>query len=147
MANAYAKRGYAYLPLNYYQQARNDLTIARGKDPQRFEAHHNLGLLEARLNNFPGAIDHYRKALAIAENQFVTRYNLALAYYQSGKTAEARAEFQRVLASAPPDSVEARQARIQWSLPAGSARTPSGVEKTVEERQHDEADDRPASGR
>ncbi|MCB1826333.1 MAG: tetratricopeptide repeat protein [Candidatus Competibacteraceae bacterium] len=146
LANTYAKRGYAYLQLNYYRQARNDLTIARDKDPRRFEAHHNLGLLEARLNNFPAAIDHYRKALAIAENQFVTRYNLALAYYRSGNIAEARAEFERVLAGASPDSMEARQARIQLSLPAGrSTSTPSGGEKTVEERQHDETDDRLAS--
>ncbi|MDS4030695.1 MAG: tetratricopeptide repeat protein, partial [Candidatus Contendobacter sp.] len=138
LANAYAKRGYAYLQLNYYQQARNDLTIARDKDPQRFEAHHNLGLLEARLNHYPAAIEHYQGALAIAENQFVTRYNLALAYYQSGKTAEARAEFERVLANAPPESVEARQARIHLSLFGRPRRDSGGT-------PHDE-DDRPPSG-
>ncbi|MDS4059927.1 MAG: tetratricopeptide repeat protein [Candidatus Contendobacter sp.] len=132
-ANAYAKRGYAYLQLNYHRQARSDLETALSKDHQRFEAHHNLGLLEARLHNYPAAIERYQKALAIDEDQFVTRYNLALAYYQSGKNDEARAEFERVLASAPPDSVEARQARIQLSrltprLPAGGEDTPANSE-------------------
>ena len=84
-----------------------------------------------------------RSLLRVEAQGLLARINASAK--RPGLSAEARAEFQRVLASAPPDSVEARQARIQWSLPAGSASTPSGVEKTVEERQHDEADDRLAS--
>jgi tetratricopeptide (TPR) repeat protein len=114
LGRAYAKRGYAYLELGetFYSQARNDLETAIGMDGKLADAHHNLGLLEARLENYPAAISHYQAALDLDPGQFVTRYNLALAYYRLGRLDDARAHFGTLSETAPRDSVEAEQAQM-----------------------------------
>lgn len=73
--------------------------------PQAVEALSNLGAVYARLGNYGKAIEQYRKALGLAENPGV-RFNLALAYYDSGQFRSAVPELERVL-KATPDNTRA----------------------------------------
>jgi len=109
LATAYAKRGYAYLRLGsaYDYQARNDLNMAIKLNSDILTPYTNLGLLEARSNNYSGAIDYYKRALMLNENHFPSRYNLALAYIKQGKTEDAKKEFEYIVnSSAPRNSFE-----------------------------------------
>jgi tetratricopeptide (TPR) repeat protein len=113
-AKAYTNRGYAYYQLgqDYYAQARIDLETAIARDSRLPDAYNNLGLLEGRLNNYAAAIQHYRSALEVDHSQFITRYNLAMAYLQVDNQAEAHKEFSVVLRDAPKDSFEYEQAQV-----------------------------------
>jgi tetratricopeptide (TPR) repeat protein len=130
LARAYEKRGYAYLCLGegYYPQAKRNFKQAISLNDGLVSAHSNLGLLEVGQGNYEQAIDHYTRALEIDEHQFVTRYNRAVAYFRLNRIADARADFGRVADSAPPDSVEAREAQL-WL---------SGLEAAEEENEAEE---------
>ncbi len=127
LAAAHVKRGYAYLQLGkpYFRQARQDLEAARQLSPQWADVLSNLGLLERQENNYEAAVKYFRQALEINAAQYVTRLNLALVYLHQERFAEAKAEFEQVLATAPPDAPEAVQARIQLAgLPQQEAPSP-----------------------
>jgi tetratricopeptide (TPR) repeat protein len=117
LAAAYAKRGYAYLRLGptYDFQARTDLEIAIKINADILTAYTNLGLLEARVKNYNEAIKNYQKALALNENHYPTRYNLALAYIKQGNQDQAKKEFERIINTAREDSFEAIQSSVYLS--------------------------------
>jgi len=125
VASAYSKRGYAYLQLNdpaYDDLARNDLDTAVAKESKLLEAYDNLGLLETRLKRFDQAVLIYQNVLQQDPKRYVTRYNLAVAYYQLGKLDEVRSEFKKVLEDAPAGSFEADEAqRVLAALPSSPA--------------------------
>jgi tetratricopeptide (TPR) repeat protein len=112
LATAFSKRGYAYLQLGskYDYQARKDLETSIRLNSDILSAYVNLGLLEARNNNFQEAIKYYNKALTINENHFPTRYNLALAYVKQGNLINADKEFDRIIKLAPSNSFEYKEA-------------------------------------
>ncbi len=114
-AAAHAKRGYAYLQLGrpYFRQARSDLEAALRVNPNLVDALNNLGLLERAENRPEAALDYLKRALDLDPGQYIARFSLALVYHQLGRIDDARTEFEQVLALAPTDSLEARQARIQ----------------------------------
>jgi tetratricopeptide (TPR) repeat protein len=124
---AYAKRGYVFMQLGNHAEARRNLRVALEKDHNLWDAHSNLGLLEAKERNFAAAIQNYTLALqalndakvagheaanaaSLPDQERVIRYNLAIAYFKLGDIANAIAEFQTIVATAPADSFEAQQA-------------------------------------
>jgi len=111
LAAAYAKRGYAYYRLGptYDYQTRTDLTTAIELNSDILTAYTNLGLLEARSNNYAAAIENYQKALTLNENHYPTRFNLALAYVKQGDQGQAKKEFELLINTAPRDSFEVKQ--------------------------------------
>ena len=117
LATAYAKRGYAYLRMGeaYDYQARNDLQTALDLNSDILTAYTNLGLLEARKNNYSVAVEYYKKALTFDENHYPTRYNLALAYLKQGNQEEAAREFKQIVSDGPNDSYEVIQSKVLLS--------------------------------
>jgi tetratricopeptide (TPR) repeat protein len=115
-ASARARRGYVYYVLGQYTEARLDLEAALKASSELSIARNNLGLVEARLGNHDAAIEHYKKVLEADPGQYVTRYNLALAFRRAGRGAEACAELRQVVADAPPESIEAREAQDLLAL-------------------------------
>lgn len=116
LATAYAKRGYAYMQMgaSFDYQARTDLNTAIELSSDILVAYTNLGLLETRDNNFEAAISNYQKALALNEDHYQTRYNLALAYLKQGNPDEARKAFEEIVASkkTPKNAFEFTQSSI-----------------------------------
>jgi tetratricopeptide (TPR) repeat protein len=112
IAQAQAYRGYCYMNLgeSYYTEARKDLEDAILKDGQLVFAYHTLGLLEAQEGNYEAAVSRYNEALVYNPKQFTTRYNLGIAYTRLNRLGDARKEFEELVRSVPPDSIEATTA-------------------------------------
>lgn len=70
---------------------------ALDREPGNAAAHTNLGWDLYRRGDLPGAIDQYRRALALGPNS-VAQFNLGLAYLRLGKIAEARAAYAEAVA-------------------------------------------------
>jgi tetratricopeptide (TPR) repeat protein len=74
--------------------------IALEAQPDRSDIRSNLGAAYVGLGRIDEGIEQYRKALESKDVPSI-RQNLALALYKSGRTGEAAAEFERVLAADP----------------------------------------------
>lgn len=70
--------------------------------PSSSEAYANLGLLEARQENYKPAIAYYRKALALHSPIPGLQLNLGLAYFKAGELKEALGQFLPLLKNTPP---------------------------------------------
>jgi tetratricopeptide (TPR) repeat protein len=88
-----------------FSGAINEYRVALALDPSNVEARSNLGAALAHLGHYEEAIDTYRQALQNfpAAASIHLRMNLALAYYKSGKTAEAARELEEVRQQVPGD--------------------------------------------
>ncbi|MCH8891247.1 MAG: tetratricopeptide repeat protein [Myxococcales bacterium] len=71
------------------------------EDAEDTAAIHYLGLIAAERGDFETAIARYRSALAIDPGDVDIRFDLGIALLESVQTAEARGEFDRVLAAEP----------------------------------------------
>jgi tetratricopeptide (TPR) repeat protein len=71
--------------------------------PTDAEAFAHLGLLEARQENYAGAIEHYRKAMKLAPAMQGLRPNLGLAYFKNGDYRQAIDTFAPLLKANPND--------------------------------------------
>jgi tetratricopeptide (TPR) repeat protein len=76
------------------------------KNPADAEAYANLGLLEARQEQYKAAIQSYRKALALNPAMSGVRLDLGLSLFKSGDFAAAIETFQPLLHAAPAASPE-----------------------------------------
>jgi tetratricopeptide (TPR) repeat protein len=74
--------------------------IALEAQPDRADIRSNLGAAYVGLGRIDDGIEQYRKALETKDVPSI-RQNLALALYKSGRTGDAAAEFERVLAADP----------------------------------------------
>jgi tetratricopeptide (TPR) repeat protein len=72
----------------------------------------HLGLLEARQEHYPQAVEFYRKALALNPGLPGLRLNLGLALFKQGLLKEAIPEFHQLLQTTPPNSPEAQRLTI-----------------------------------
>jgi tetratricopeptide (TPR) repeat protein len=111
VAPAYSKRGFAYSSLDNYSKAQCDFESALKKDDNLLEALDGLGLLKAKQGQLSEAIKHYKAVLSQDEGRYVTRYNLALAYYKDKQYRETKAHLEKILETAPSTSFEAAAAR------------------------------------
>jgi len=74
--------------------------IALEAQPDRTDIRSNLGAAYVGLGRIEEGIEQYRKALETKDVPSI-RQNLGLALYKSGRTGDAAAEFERVLAADP----------------------------------------------
>jgi len=69
--------------------------------PDRGDAHSNLGAAYAKLGQFDDAVKEYDAALKLDPGNTQIRMNLALAYYKSARPNDAILQLKRVLSSDP----------------------------------------------
>jgi Flp pilus assembly protein TadD len=69
--------------------------------PQDADALNNLGTVHLLNADYAAAIDTFRRSLAIAPRDALTRTNLAIALQQSGNLDEARKEAEQALRDDP----------------------------------------------
>ena len=91
------------------EQAWNSIAAANPSNPEAF-AH--LGLLAARQENYPVAIDNYQKALKLAPSMPGLEMNLGLAYFKANQFPDAIKAFSAELRHQPPDSPAAQRLTI-----------------------------------
>jgi len=72
-----------------------------GEDGEDSAAIHYLGLIAAQRGDFDTAIERYRNAIALEPGEVDIRFDLGTALLESGRTEEARREFEMVLAAQP----------------------------------------------
>lgn len=73
-------------------------------DPSFFEAHYNLGLVNAELGNLQAALTAYENALAALPTSADARYNLALVMRQAGYHQDAVNELEKIVRQYPNDT-------------------------------------------
>jgi tetratricopeptide (TPR) repeat protein len=98
-------RGRVALKLGLLDEAEGALQAAVEVTPTHAEAYFRLGLLYLRKPDLPAAVRSYRQGLALEENP-AARLLLATAEDDLGLSAEARDNFERVIA-VEPDNDEA----------------------------------------
>lgn len=74
-----------------FRQAEVTLDAVLKLAPEFAEAYGNLGVLRRRAGNVPGALDAYRRALALSPEDPAILGNLATLYYGIGREREAKA--------------------------------------------------------
>lgn len=70
-------------------------------EPQNAARYYQLGVLESAHKNSTGAIEAFEKAVTLDQNYANARYLLALAYDEQGRSADAKAQLEAVLATNP----------------------------------------------
>ncbi len=78
-----------------------ELELRLAQNPNDFLLLSDLGNLHFEIQDFPGAIGYYERALAIAPDDANIRTDLGTALYYSDSPAEALAEFERSLELEP----------------------------------------------
>ncbi|MBO0858662.1 MAG: tetratricopeptide repeat protein [Chloracidobacterium sp.] len=73
------------------------LKDAARRSPGSFEANHNLGEFYIQQGKLDAAIPYLEKAQRINPEHYVNSYDLAMALFQTGDLARARAQIQRVI--------------------------------------------------
>ena len=91
------------------EQAWKSIAEANPKNPEAF-AH--LGLLEARQENYPAAIENYHMALKLAPAMPGLERNLGLAYFKANQFPDAIKVFSEELRKQPPNSPAAQRLTI-----------------------------------
>ena len=111
-ATAYGSLGFAYRRLGETKKAQQSFETAVQEAPERARALTGLGLMAEDRGDLVEALRLYSLAAARQESD-VIHLLLAQAYQRLGRTAEARANYQRVAGS--PDLPRARQ-EVEWLL-------------------------------
>ena len=83
-----------------FAEARSQFESAARLDPHNAEAHNSIADMLALGNDVPGAIAHYRRALAIKPDLAVAELGLGRALAQRGAQSEAAQHLQAAAASA-----------------------------------------------
>lgn len=68
-----------------------------GYDPDHYEAHHDLGVLYARLGRHESAERHLEKATSLRPNTAAPHLNLAMLYFESSRPEQSMKETKRAL--------------------------------------------------
>lgn len=96
--------GEFYFQKNYYQQALNIFSYLY-KENQSFELLEKIGFCYQKLNQFPIAIDFYRKAEILETNRIWLQKKLGYCYHKTMQFDKAVEYYKRV-ESAEPDNLE-----------------------------------------
>ena len=82
---------------NNHARIERALKDALRRDPESFEANHNLGEFYIKQGKLTSAIPYLEKAQQINPTHYTNSHDLALAYFQAEKFAQARAQIQNIL--------------------------------------------------
>lgn len=98
--DAYAKIlvGKNYLKLNEFENARRSFIKLTAEVPTSFEGFFNLGLAEKGLKNYGVAFDAFSKANRLNPDAATTVYEMAICLDRLGDTANARRQYENLLA-------------------------------------------------
>lgn len=89
LTEAHLGMGHIYFDRKNYKLASRSFLIVTHQDPDSFDGHYYLGLINQLTNRVDRALPMYLRALAIRPNSFEANHNLGSAYYQLGRYAEA----------------------------------------------------------
>ncbi|HLL76003.1 MAG TPA: tetratricopeptide repeat protein [Pyrinomonadaceae bacterium] len=84
--------GNAYLDIGKYREALARFEETVKLDPKQVTPYYNIGLAHVALKDLEKAVGAFRQAVGMKADYAEARFNLALALWQSGRKAEARAE-------------------------------------------------------
>jgi tetratricopeptide (TPR) repeat protein len=110
-AGALIERGNALVRQGRVAGALESYSAAVRAQPDRFEAHANLGSLLLAAHRFGEAEAHLRRALSLRPGQVPLHVALGQACAEQGRVAEAESCFTRALALAPDDA----NALVAWA--------------------------------
>lgn len=113
----YNHRGIAHLTLGHARRALRDFDRAIRVDPENFRAYYNRGLCRRALGEAERALRDLRRAVEAHEIEASARYAMAEVLADLGRTRQARAECERVLALRP--DLEAARTLAASLAPAG----------------------------
>lgn len=94
------KRGYMHFANGQLESAIDDFEILANIYPEDNGIHHQLGNCYAKKLDYPSAIFHYKAALSASPTSDVTRYNLAVVLFDSGRNGEACEEWKHLIDNA-----------------------------------------------
>ncbi|HXT51991.1 MAG TPA: sulfatase-like hydrolase/transferase [Thermoanaerobaculia bacterium] len=122
-AGAWEVRALVELRLGHWQAARDAARRSVDLQTVRPRAWNDLGVALFQLNDIPGALDAWQRAVDLDPRLWDALWNLGVQASTHGRPAIARAALQRFIDAAPPsryakDLAEAR--RLLATLPAGS---------------------------
>jgi len=107
----YMKTGRPERARSTFEEALKDKTY-----PNPEKILYNLGSLDLELKRYPEAMESFHKAVAASPNYAKGYYGLALAFAGTGRSDDARLNFQRVI-TLDPNSPEAARARQYLAEP------------------------------
>ncbi len=87
---ALGNRAYAYDQVNRYKSSLSDWQVLANLFPDSAFLHTSKGLIQAKLNDYEGAILSFQQSLEIAPNDDKTLVDLAIAHLYHGNSRKAR---------------------------------------------------------
>lgn len=116
-SNAYCHRGIAYMNIEQYKQAMEDLDKAVELDPDYGFRYQARGYLKSKIKDQEGAIEDYQKAVDLEPSDPIAYNNLALAQEQLGWSGKAKENFNKSDQLQGVQTTEERaKARIEKAL-------------------------------
>lgn len=97
--NGHSNLGTSFMLMGEFESARSAFERAIGIEPKKV-SYVNLGLMHYYLGDFDDAIDSMQQAVELEPNDYLARSNLGDALWASGRTADARASFEKARALA-----------------------------------------------
>jgi arylsulfatase A-like enzyme/Tfp pilus assembly protein PilF len=95
------------------ERASAAFTEALSVDPTLARAHNGLGVIAAGRKDYATALDHWRRAVALDPSDFRTLFNIGDLLITLGRASDARAYWERYLATAPAGLEASDRARVQ----------------------------------
>jgi serine/threonine-protein kinase len=113
---AHVALGAAYYQLKDLKQAIASHQKALKLDPKLLPARLGLAVALYDQKDYEGAINHYNKALEVDANAPIAHQGLAMALLRSGRFAEARDAFRKVLDQRPPSDPRRKSLTTLYQL-------------------------------
>lgn len=118
-------RGSAHFRLHDYARAKTDYNEAVRHDPGESSFHYNLGLVDERLGNLPGAVANYTAAIRIDTDNVDAHVRRGLIFLDTGQLDEGIADFTRAHELKPIDPIPIANRGISYAW----KRDPNRAEK------------------
>jgi tetratricopeptide (TPR) repeat protein len=80
----YLNRGVAFMNIQEYEQALNDITKSIELNSTNASAYHSRGMLNYQLKDYSAAIRDFKQALEYSDNNPETNFNLGMSYIRLG---------------------------------------------------------------
>ncbi len=78
----YLNRGVAYMSMQEYERALEDMTKSIGLNNHNASAYHSRGMLNYQLKDFHAAVEDFKQALLYNDNNPETNFNLGMSYFR-----------------------------------------------------------------